>query len=80
MKRNPLYLIVLLSCLTIHAPAAEDQPKKTGIALELYDMAFWQQANPIQSNAQPVYSEVVDSAFFPDARDSFWGKAPIFEK
>ncbi|MDD6210674.1 MAG: T9SS type A sorting domain-containing protein [Bacteroidales bacterium] len=46
-----------------------------GIAMEFYDIVFWQQTNPIQTNASAVYSEVISPAHVPGESDkSFWGE------
>lgn len=51
-----------------------------GMMLQVFDMAFWAQENPVQMNAEPVYEEVVQTALFPQGNDTFWGKAPEYEK
>lgn len=51
-----------------------------GMTLQVFDMAFWAQKDPVQMNAEPVYEEVVQTAFFPQGGDTFWGKAPEYEK
>ena len=45
---------------------------QTGIAAELYDVAFWENANPITSNGSPIFSIVQANAEFPTRTSTFW--------
>lgn len=71
-----LLLLFLLFCL----PSSAKKEEKQGITLQVFDMAFWALKDPIQMHAQPAYSEVVPTAFFPEGRDEFWGEAPTYNK
>lgn len=76
--KHPFFLLLLLLpyCLTTSGKREEKQ----GMTLQVFDMAFWAMKDPIQMHAQPVYSEVVPTAFFPEGRNSFWGEAPTYGK
>ena len=50
-----------------------------GITLEVYDIAFWNEVNPITDGSTPVYSEVVGTAECPEGNNAFWtGKWETF--
>ena len=55
-----------------------------GITLAFYDIVFWQQSNPITTNATPAYSEVLKGTYgkaeIPNQTGPFWGTAPDYEK
>ena len=44
----------------------------TGITAELYDVAFWENNNPITSNGSPAFSIIRDNAEFPTATNTYW--------
>ena len=46
-----------------------------GISMELYDIDFWKNANPITTNASPRYAEVIPTSNIPVQSDAFWTQA-----
>ncbi|MDD6210226.1 MAG: T9SS type A sorting domain-containing protein [Bacteroidales bacterium] len=66
-----VYLDDFFRDITIHIKVF----RNPGITMDFYDIVFWQQTNPIQTNAASVYSELLTSAHVPGERDkTFWGE------